>query len=388
MECPIFKRLTPKVLPVNARALLRIVTRCEQQKYNEQDLAIFLNLEDHTQEIQDQRDQSQADRISLSAKAVKEYSSTSLKEESVALLGAKLELNAFDLTNALYDRVGLYLHPYAALMNHSCDYNCIVGFDGDELFVKAIRPIDKGEQIFISYVDATNPYEVRQEELSTRYFFHCRCVKCEREKTDAPVQDSLAARASILTAKAADHGDDDIKHITDEMQLVLQRIPAHDIIRYPYVSLRDELVNLLLAAEYFRKAFIHAAIRYVYIDPTVYPREGHPIRQVHAWALAKLTVHLSQGAGEKKTGDDDDCLLEDSQMDLNIILWSVLHRLWANQSESLTVPTFKLLVRKAFEQVHGAFAANGICPNGLRGQVDREWGKLREMLSIELDKRG
>lgn len=90
MECPIFKKFSPKVLAVNTRAILRIVLRCEHQKYNEQDLAIFLNLEAHMREIQEQQDRSQADRIALSARAVKEYSGTSLKEETLALLAAKV----------------------------------------------------------------------------------------------------------------------------------------------------------------------------------------------------------------------------------------------------------------------------------------------------------
>ena len=302
-----------------------------------------------------------------------------------SLLSRQLELNAFNLTNALYDRVGLYLHPYAALVNHNCGYNCVVGFDGDQIFVKATRPIEKGEQIFISYVDATEPYASRQAELYTRYFFHCRCAKCEREKVGAAVRkesDLLAARACLLTTKAAG-GDDG--NLAAEMQLVLHRISAEDITRHPFVSVRDELIASLLSAGYFRKAFIHAAIRYVHIDPIVYPYEGHPIRQVHAWALAKLVIYLSQSTEEGKEGDDDR-LLENSQVDLNIILWSVLHRLVAKNSECCTVPTFRRLVAAAFQQVYAAFTSSGIHPNDLTGEVDRECEKLRAMLSIELGK--
>ena len=44
----------------------------------------------------------------------------------------KLDLNSFNFTTPFYDRIGLYLHPYAALINHSCDYNAVIGFDGDK----------------------------------------------------------------------------------------------------------------------------------------------------------------------------------------------------------------------------------------------------------------
>ena len=71
--------------------MLRIILRCERQKYNEQELAIFLRLEGHAREIQE-RNTNQADRIALSAKAVKEYSGTSLKEETICEIGRKVRI--------------------------------------------------------------------------------------------------------------------------------------------------------------------------------------------------------------------------------------------------------------------------------------------------------
>lgn len=111
----------------------------------------------------------------------------------------KLDLNSFNLTNALYDRIGLYIHPYAALMNHSCEFNSVVGFDGDVLHVKAIRPIKQNEQIFISYVDATNPSKARRKELSERYYFDCQCAKCGNADTTSR-EDSFLTTPQDLSA--------------------------------------------------------------------------------------------------------------------------------------------------------------------------------------------
>ena len=89
LECPIFKKLRPRILPNNARAVLRMVLRYGRQKYNDQDLSIFFQLETHIREIREQNE-NQWSRISLSARAVKEYSGTAMKEEAIAAFGAKV----------------------------------------------------------------------------------------------------------------------------------------------------------------------------------------------------------------------------------------------------------------------------------------------------------
>src|ERR1700716_1161916 len=79
-------------------------------------------------------------------------------------------------------------------MNHSCDYNAVVGFEGDQLFVKPVRPIKKDEQILISYIDATNPRDIRRSDLRERYLFDCNCTKCENVES--------AREDAFLTAAA------------------------------------------------------------------------------------------------------------------------------------------------------------------------------------------
>lgn len=66
-----------------------MVLRYGRQKYDEQDLAIFFQLETHIQEIRE-RNEDQWNRISLSAKAIKEYSGTAMQEELISAVGAKV----------------------------------------------------------------------------------------------------------------------------------------------------------------------------------------------------------------------------------------------------------------------------------------------------------
>lgn len=50
--------------------------------------------------------------------------------------------------------------------------------DGPLISLRSLDPIKKGAEVFISYIDHTNPYTVRQAELKDRYCFACECTKC------------------------------------------------------------------------------------------------------------------------------------------------------------------------------------------------------------------
>ncbi|KAJ5739302.1 Zinc finger MYND-type [Penicillium manginii] len=396
-ECPIYQKVKPNVLPNNARAIMRMVVRTGRGKYSSQELDTLSKLETHMNEIQEL--QANLDRIITTSKAVKNYSETDMTENVIMTYAAKLELNSFNLTTALYDRVGLYMHPYAALINHSCEYNSTVGFDGEELFVKAIRPIKKDEEIFISYIDTTTPKQVRRKELSERYFFTCKCLKCtdtEEEKLNFKEYSSVEEKAEkaaldeaerkalelMQTASASSTTPiDTIKNLEKALH-TLKATSAWPLTRQPYASLRDDLIVALLSANSFSKAFIHAAIRYLRLDPELYS-PAHPVRQVHAWILAKLAIFLSQGY---EPDPADPIQLRDFGINFHYILWYILADLASKQAESCTVPGFKKLVAANFQQVHTEFKANGIDPSTAKPLVSAEWVKLEKLVRFALDK--
>lgn len=65
-----------------------MVLRTDRGKYSSQELSIFSNLETHIEEIQSI--QAQTDRITLTAKAVKDYSKTDMTEEAIAGYAARV----------------------------------------------------------------------------------------------------------------------------------------------------------------------------------------------------------------------------------------------------------------------------------------------------------
>ncbi|KAI0834679.1 SET domain-containing protein [Hypoxylon sp. FL0890] len=106
--------------------------------------------------------------------------------------------NAVEITGG---RVGLY--PTYCRINHSCDPNSRWTFEGNNLKVVAMRNIDAGEQIFVSY-----SWEVKDPEKNLNrnerrrvlqnWGFDCECERCTRE-----LHEELASIENSPFAKVA-----------------------------------------------------------------------------------------------------------------------------------------------------------------------------------------
>jgi len=81
---------------------------------------------------------------------------------------------------------GAAVFPLASGLNHSCAPNCEVAFAEDNaVFVVATRDVALGEELTISYVDASGADDERREELRETYGFECACARCERGGKEA-----------------------------------------------------------------------------------------------------------------------------------------------------------------------------------------------------------
>ncbi|KAK3404515.1 hypothetical protein EUGRSUZ_K00821 [Eucalyptus grandis] len=79
---------------------------------------------------------------------------------------------------------GTAFFPLQSCMNHSCHPNAKAfkreeDRDGQATIV-ALKPISKGEEVTISYIEEDLPFEERQALLAD-YGFSCKCVKCQEE---------------------------------------------------------------------------------------------------------------------------------------------------------------------------------------------------------------
>lgn len=215
--------------------------------------------------------------------------------------------------------------------------------NGPEVSIRTLRPVKKGEEIYISYIDTTNPFHRRQSELQARWFFSCRCTKCQKgatldedrwyiepknisEKTkrvgDALVkQDRFSEdsanyvgetrdekRVAAIQGKAFAAYEEEqrivdpegaIKAIEGAMQFC-HETGLWPVYRQPLAALRDDLIVGLLSVRSYQIAFTQCAMRYKHILPKLYPVQFHPIRVVQTWQMAMLAAYLASTEGSKE----------------------------------------------------------------------------------------
>jgi hypothetical protein len=309
-ECGIFARLQPRVLPSTVRAVMRIVLQRENGLVHDQEWDHLMQAESHMEDLSKAGGRRWED-ISLMAKAVQAYSGTEGAIDLLVQLCCILMVNSFTLTTSMYDPVGIVLHPLPALMNHSCEPNAYVRFDsldtqhlsGDKdpygppkvlrgsIWVHALRPIKKGEEICISYIDATVDVSGRQDELSSRYFFRCDCARCVADLAGPPMQalpsQAVSDAVRVLNASFKD------RTAPDNLPLIRQALhdltsSGRSIASYPSAQLRHQLVLGLIAEGEFLEAMHQNMILSFQIEPVLYERWYHPSRLVSMWRLFRL----------------------------------------------------------------------------------------------------
>ena len=88
--------------------------------------------------------------------------------------------NAYTLSTPTFDPIGVALDPIIGRANHSCDPNAFIAFDQPQVSVRALKAISKDEEVLVSYIDTSIPFDYRQAQLLDMFHFRCQCVKCRR----------------------------------------------------------------------------------------------------------------------------------------------------------------------------------------------------------------
>eukprot|EP01117_Protostelium_nocturnum_P018311 TRINITY_DN7634_c0_g1_i5.p1 TRINITY_DN7634_c0_g1~~TRINITY_DN7634_c0_g1_i5.p1 ORF type:complete len:250 (+),score=62.88 TRINITY_DN7634_c0_g1_i5:590-1339(+) len=88
-----------------------------------------------------------------------------------------------DLQPSFEMDAGKSLYFLSSMYNHSCIPNVSPSFTGANSKLEMISntKIEKDDELFISYIDSTLPYEERKELLLEAYGFECNCAKCTGE---------------------------------------------------------------------------------------------------------------------------------------------------------------------------------------------------------------
>lgn len=224
--------------------------------------------------------------------------------------------------------------------NHSCSPNASVTMESRRISFRALQPIRKGQEVYVSYIDETMSFYYRQKELRDNYFFTCACSLCI-QGTKTP-QDAFLKRFSqasegfqkVSRSYLSTHSETTSEternrfkdsdpdspllsaaeaklhlHYTksklcknpNERIFVLESLcqsmysskiwPLH---RYPYAQARYDLIEEYnLGTREYKKAGVHVAKVYTSIHPVLFPSPCHPKRVMNTVYLFEMLVGLS-----------------------------------------------------------------------------------------------
>ena len=84
-------------------------------------------------------------------------------------------------------RIATAIYPTTSLLNHSCEPTILNSFHKNQLIVKVVRDVRKGEQIYNCYGPHYRrmDYEDRRTVLWQQYFFTCSCAHCVNQQSHA-----------------------------------------------------------------------------------------------------------------------------------------------------------------------------------------------------------
>uniref|UniRef100_V5EC22 SET domain-containing protein n=2 Tax=Kalmanozyma brasiliensis (strain GHG001) TaxID=1365824 RepID=V5EC22_KALBG len=137
-------------------------------------------------------------------------------------LVCQFSCNSFTLTDSDLNSMGVCMHPSMAMINHACTPNSAVVFpfggaakggqqkwnDGEDRIMQlvALRAIEPGEELLISYVDVADTYADRRKYLQKRYCFDCRCELCRQSHAKSSSANSQPFASPMSASSSSQHG--------------------------------------------------------------------------------------------------------------------------------------------------------------------------------------
>ena len=165
-------------------------------------------------------------------------------DDGVKLCGRmlrKFKYNNFGIQNSLQTVIGSGVFPRGAILNHSCDPNCILTYEGSPAtqIIRIIKPVTEGEELFHSYTDICQPTSVRRSRLMETYNIDCQCERCQGLGRWVDVDNALIKGTGLLS--------EDDEHKIESYLSTAQRISMDDIgdstdsLKIEYENLRGAL---------------------------------------------------------------------------------------------------------------------------------------------------
>ncbi|CAK3911680.1 SET domain and MYND-type zinc finger 6 [Lecanosticta acicola] len=349
-ECKVLAPEGRPDLPHGVRAVIKLLGRLKNDPKNEDELLVdilqFLPAGGGGAELEQiKRDNPQrVEDFSMLAYGAWKYAGEpklgDMDSETIAkAFFFNVMSNTMQLSNPLDDiSLGVGFDPIICSANHSCDPNAVAIFNQPKQLLRASKPIKKGDEIFMKYVDVSNPFSVRQAQLRESYFFRCRCSKCVKGAVFAedkflkppeelrpeyvkiadglisrherqlpmffvPANDEAAQRrVAAIQAEAFsvsgitfdfNQGNENAseEEVLDALRLCLNS-GLWSYSRQPVPHLIRQLLTLHLAQGRVYQAWRLGLLRHFLIAPSLYSRPYIPDRVIDCWLMATATNSL------------------------------------------------------------------------------------------------
>ncbi|XP_068088168.1 histone-lysine N-methyltransferase SMYD3 isoform X2 [Hyperolius riggenbachi] len=197
-ECRCLKSVYPNIPTDSVRLISRIIFKLlENPACSSGELYSIHDLQSHVQELREEMKEG----LGHLAATLEQYLKTEIQDSTQLPPGfhifeyfSKVTCNSFTISDGELQDVGVGLYPSMSLLNHSCDPNCVIVFEGTCLQLRTVKKITKGQEMTISYIDVKMPTHQRQAQLNRQYCFSCDCHRCLTKDKD---EDMLAGDIEI-----------------------------------------------------------------------------------------------------------------------------------------------------------------------------------------------
>ncbi|KAK9448972.1 uncharacterized protein V1518DRAFT_450943 [Limtongia smithiae] len=174
LECKVFRQFAPKLPITLVMLMLRILSL--PSKKQDKFLSIMDGMVSHFSLRKSHPEHTKM--VVTMAQGTSQMTHSTIPLERLMVLIDKAFVNAATVVDPNFETVGIMLDNVISFFNHSCDPNVYLIFDRGRVRVRTARNITKGEELFISYIDNTQSYPERIEQLQKRYYFTCDCPSC------------------------------------------------------------------------------------------------------------------------------------------------------------------------------------------------------------------
>ncbi|KAL8975117.1 MAG: hypothetical protein Q9197_000666 [Variospora fuerteventurae] len=219
---------------------------------------------------------------------------------------SKIMINSMTVATASFDTIGSCVSTTAALLNHSCNPNCIYQFSEGSLTVRSLQAIPEGGELTICYVDPRSTTVERQKELQAKWFFTCTCKYCAKRLTcgQPDLPPSLSSKMSAVSLSQLENEGrrlqdeasaapaDAVEILSRAMALFTRHKEIYPLWRYPWMSIRRDLKDAQIGQGNWASAVGHALKIYLYIDPVLFPEAWIPHRAVETYGLLKVMLEI------------------------------------------------------------------------------------------------